>query len=253
MIDPQLMSSAERLLWSYGVTEPAHIDLEAIANDHGAHVKYRPLGGCEARLVARGDSAIISVNSNSKCRRQRFSLAHELAHWMRDRKTGSFVCAKEDIGPQNAEAKTVEALANNYASQLILPSYLVNPWLQGRKATLDVASDLGGDFNVSLTAAAIKLIKCTPHAACLVRHSQSERVRFQRSHSFPQELYVLSELHQDTDAFGLAFGDGEGLTRAKKEPASRWLSGRDTYRMEVMTQSVKLPDATILTMILLKA
>ncbi len=90
-VDLSRLSSAERLLWGYGVTDSSHIDLDAIANDNGAEVKYRPLGGCEARLVARGESAIISVNSASNDGRQRFSLAHELAHWICDRKTGSFL------------------------------------------------------------------------------------------------------------------------------------------------------------------
>ncbi len=83
-IDVQQLSPAERLLWSYGVTQPIHIDLDAIANDKDAQVIYRPLDGCEARLVVREDLAIISVNSKSNDGRQRFSLAHELAHLICD-------------------------------------------------------------------------------------------------------------------------------------------------------------------------
>ncbi|HUX62218.1 ImmA/IrrE family metallo-endopeptidase [Sulfuricella sp.] len=249
IIDSQQMSPAEYLLWSYGVTDPTHIDLDAIANANGAEVRYRPLGGCEARLVAGENSAIISVSSNSNDGRQRFSLAHELAHWICDRKTGSFLCAKEDIGPQNAEAKSVEAHANGYASQLVLPTYLVDPWLQGRKVTLEVASQLGKVFNASLTAAAIKLVKRATSPACLACHSKSKLVWHQRSSSFPFDFYVLAELHQDTDAFGMVFGGGSGMTRPKAEPANRWVSGRDAYRLEVNTQSVKLPDSTVLTMI----
>ena len=66
--------------------------------------------------------------------------------------------AKEVIGPQNAEAKSVEARANGYASQLVLPDYLVIPWAEGKRANLDVAKSLANDFNASLTAAAITLL-----------------------------------------------------------------------------------------------
>ena len=128
-IDRPLLSPAEKLLWQYGVRDPSHIDLEAIANYRGAEVVYRRLCGCAARLVAAGDRAIISVGVGSYPGRQRFSLAHELAHWICDMNHGSFQCANEDIGPQNAEAKNIEAYANGYASQLILPSFLVDPWL----------------------------------------------------------------------------------------------------------------------------
>lgn len=109
-IDTARLSPAERLLWSHGVVEPDQIDLEAIANARGARVVHRHLDGCEARLVASAEQAVISVNiAGGYEGRRRFSLAHELAHWICDRKTGSFQCAKEVIGPQNAEAKSVEA------------------------------------------------------------------------------------------------------------------------------------------------
>jgi Zn-dependent peptidase ImmA (M78 family) len=248
-VDYQQLTAAERLLWSYGVTDPTHIDLEAIANDNGVAVKYRPLGGCEARLLARGDRAIISVSSNSSDGRRRFSLAHELAHWICDRKTGSFLCAKEDIGPQNAEARSVEAHANGFASQLILPTYLVNSWLQGQKTNLDVASQLSKEFNTSLTAAAIKLVKRAGGHVCLACHSQSRLTWHQRSRSFPFDFYVVSELHHDTDAFKMAFEGEGGMTRPRREPANRWVSGGGAYRLEVTTQSVKLADSMVLTII----
>jgi Zn-dependent peptidase ImmA (M78 family) len=251
-IDVEQLSPAERLLWGYGVTKPSHIDLDAIANEKGAQVIYRPLDGCEARLLVREEQAIISVNSKSKDGRQRFSLAHELAHFICDRKVGFFLCAKEDIGPQNMKAKSVEASANSYASQLVLPTYLVDPWLQDRKATLDLASSLGNEFNASLTAAAIKLIKRTAAPACVTCHTQSKMMWHQRSASFPSEFYVVSELHQDTDAFKIVFGGISGMSRPKREPANRWMSGRDTYRLEVTAQSIKLPDSTVLSLLVLE-
>lgn len=248
-VDPKQFSTAERLLWNYGITDPHHIDLVAIANDHDAQVVRRPLDGCEARLVASGERAVISINSTSNDGRQRFSLAHELAHWICDRKTRFLLCANDDIGPQNAEAKSVEANANCFASQLILPDYLVLPWIEGKRATLDVASSMASDFNASLTAAAIKLIRKVVSPACVACHSQSKLIWFQKNQTFPAELFVARELHQDTDAFSIAFGAFSGMSRLKSEPGNRWLSGRDAYRLNVQTQSIRLPDATVLSVL----
>lgn len=249
-IDTARLSPAERLLWSHGVVEPGQIDLEAIANARGARVVHRHLDGCEARLVASAEQAVISVNSTGGHEgRRRFSLAHELAHWICDRKTGSFQCAKEVIGPQNAEAKSVEAHANAYASQLILPDYLVVPWAHGKRTNLDVAKALASDFNASLTAAAIKLAKRATTPACIVCHNQRRLLWHQRNGVFPSEFFVLGELHQDTDAFGIAFGAATGLSRPRKEPADRWLSGGGAYRLTIESQSIKLPDGTVLTML----
>lgn len=72
---------AELLLQELGITEPREIDLEAIAWTQGVHVRYRPLDGCEARIIGCGDRAIITVNDRSSARRQRFSIGHELGHW----------------------------------------------------------------------------------------------------------------------------------------------------------------------------
>ena len=249
-IDTARLSPAERLLWSHGVVEPDQIDLEAIANALGARVVHRHLDGCEARLVAGAEQAVISVNTAGGYEgRRRFSLAHELAHWICDRRTGSFQCAKEVIGPQNAEAKSVEAHANAYASQLILPDYLVVPWAHGKRTNLDVARTLANDFNASLTAAAIKLAKQATAPACIVCHNQSRLLWHQRNGAFPSEFFVLGELHQETDAFGIAFGAASGLSRPRKEPADRWLSGGGAYRLTIESQSIKLPDSTVLTML----
>jgi Zn-dependent peptidase ImmA (M78 family) len=249
-IDTALLSPAERLLWSHGVVEPGQIDLEGIANARGARVVHRHLDGCEARLVASADQAVISVSTAGGYEgRRRFSLAHELAHWICDRKTGSFQCAKEVIGPQNAEAKSVEAHANAYASQLILPDYLVVPWAHGKRTNVDVAKALANDFNASLTAAAIKLAKRATTPACIVCHNQSRLLWHQRNGAFPSEFFVLGELHQETDAFGIAFGAATGLSRPRKEPADRWLSGGSAYRLTIESQSIKLPDSTVLTML----
>lgn len=75
-----ILAPAERLLRGLGITEPQEIDVEAIAWELGARIKYRPLDNCEARIIGKGDRAIITVNSRSWPRRQRFSVAHELGH-----------------------------------------------------------------------------------------------------------------------------------------------------------------------------
>ncbi len=248
-VDIDRLSTAERLLWGYGIVDPAQIDLDAVAFDQGAHVRYRNLDGCDARLVVHGSKAIISVNAQSREGRQRFSLGHELAHWMCDRQRGSFMCAKEDIGPQNADAKTVEANANAYASQLVLPDYLVLPRIENKPVSLDSAETLRKDFKSSLTAAAIKLVRKATIPSCVVRHSQSKREWFVTNLAFPFGLYVAREMHAESDGFALLYGTGNGMTRARREPANRWLSGPGVFAMSVLAQSVKLPDQTVLSVI----
>ncbi len=248
-VDIGRLSHPERLLWGHGVRKPEHIDLEAIACARGAHVVYRKLDGCAARLVAAGDCAVISVAMDDNLGRRRFSLGHELAHWIQDANRTSFKCSSTDIGPQNAEAKSIEADANSFASQLILPDYLVLPWVADRKPSLDLANAMGSDFQTSLTASALKLLQRAKVPTAITCHDQRKLKWSRRSRDFSTDFYILNELHQDTIAFEMAFGVAKGLSRPKRESASRWISGPGAYRMEVCSQSIKLPEGSVLTML----
>src|SRR4051812_29362889 len=112
------------LLHELGITEPEEIELEVIAQYVGATVVAEPLTGAEAQLVGSGDKAIITVNANSSLPRQRFSAGHELGHWMHDRGRPQFSCGD---GAQNARflGSDPESLANRYATELLLPDYMV--------------------------------------------------------------------------------------------------------------------------------
>ena len=248
-IETQNLSDPEKLLWDFGVVSPDQIDLEAIAWDQGAEVLYRDLEGCEARLVASGDRAIISLSNSSNPGRQRFSLGHELAHWIWDRSREDFLCASSDISPQNDESKSTEALANGRASQLVLPDYLVVPWQGHRSTTLTLANELNLEFRTSLTAAAIKLSRLSTDPICLVCHGQTTRKWFSRSKTFPTDLWPVKELHCETDAFRLTFQTAQGITKAQKATGDRWIEGPGVHRLDCTAQSVWLADGVVLTLL----
>ena len=200
-------------------------------------------------MVAIGEKAAISVNAGSKPERRRFSLGHELAHWMRDRHTGGFQCAQADISPQNDKARSAEAEANAYASQLLLPDYLVDPWLRARKTNLDTAKQMGSDFRTSLTASAIKLVRRSSTAACVLCHNQRGLSWFVKSSAMPEDAYFPSELSHETAAFSMVFDGSERMTRPTSEPATRWMSSKSLRNSDVESQSVRLSDGLVLTVV----
>jgi len=249
-VNPRLLSAPERLLWFYGCRRPEHIDLEGIACDRGARVVYRRLDGCAARLLTDGEQAVISIQAGDNEGRQRFSLAHELAHWINDSRRG-FNCFGDDIGPQNAEAASVEAAANLFSSQLILPDYLVGPWMRGRRVSLGLAVELSMAFRTSVTASAIKLASTTGAGVCLVCHSLRGRRWFVRSRSWPFGLYPRMQLHHDTAAFERVVKGTGPMSGAITSPGAHWLSGQSSPERSIEAQSLRLPDATVLTMLTL--
>jgi Zn-dependent peptidase ImmA (M78 family) len=162
------LSFAERLLQELGVTEPKEIDLEAIAYHVGADVRRQPLDGCEARIIGYGDRAIITINARSSHRRNRFSIAHELGHW-RHHRGQCLVCRAEEVGPR--EAMSPERIADNYASDLLLPHYLFRPFIrQHPKLTWATVKTIADTFETSLTASAIRFVEADHAPAILVCH-----------------------------------------------------------------------------------
>ena len=148
--------AAVDLLKSLGITEPAEIDIYAIAQSRGATVVEKPVTGCEARIVGYGERAIIVVNSESIPSRKRFSAAHELGHWMRDAGTIGLGCNPEAlIGSVGAKCGDKgKPLRERFA----LAEVHVRTSREGRPITFETASSIADVFQTSLTATSIRLI-----------------------------------------------------------------------------------------------
>ena len=167
------LTNAERLLQELGITEPDEIDLDAIAFHVGARVRYRPLEGCEARIIGAGDQAIITVKADSHPRRKRFSIAHELGHWHHHRGQ-CLVCWAEETRPGGVLSP--ERVADGFAADLLMPAYLFKPLArQHAKLTFKAVNALAEAFKTSQTATAIRLVESDHAPALLVCHGPKGR------------------------------------------------------------------------------
>src|SRR5690606_6030659 len=146
--------------------EPSEIDVCAIAQTQGATVVEKPVKGAEARIMGFGDKALIVVNADSIPQRKRFSVGHELGHWMRDSGKISLGCNPESqLGSGDANAET---RANSYASDLLMPDFMFRPRAEKRPMTFDTASDLADTFKTSLTATSIRFVDYGSYPAMLI-------------------------------------------------------------------------------------
>ena len=166
---PLPFRSADALLEDLGITEPDELDLGVIAQHCGATLLYKPLEGCAARITGNEDRAIITVDSNSRIERQRFSAGHELGHWMFDRGKVSLFSCEENVFVREWSANNPETRANRYASDLLMPASMFRP----RAATFtridfNTVKALGKIFRTSLTATAIRLVEHGPLPAMLI-------------------------------------------------------------------------------------
>ena len=238
---------AQELLDELGIISPDEIDVDAIAQYVGATVKRAELIGAEARIVGAGDDAIITVNEESTLTRQRFSVGHELGHWMFDRGQLDLSC---DVDRQEryAYGTDKESLANGFASDLLLPITLFRPRLGKRPPTLDVIRDLGNTFTTSLTATARRVVELSDSPAMVVCSSKAKREWYKASDHLDSRLRPHRYLSDDTLAYSLL--RNPGFPEATDEvDADAWIDHPRAAHFVVVESSVKVTPELVLTVL----
>jgi Zn-dependent peptidase ImmA (M78 family) len=219
----------EQLVASFGIKSPDDLDVTAIARVLGAEVRYEPLTGCEARIVGTATRAIIRINSRSQPTRQRFSIAHEIAHWRFDRKLGLLVCNSSDMETGDHPGRDIsEKLADRVASHILMPRYLVEPLL-GRLSTItfDSVKALAGAFSTSITASAIRLIDLNLVPSVLVCHRGPARGWFSRAKDVPDHWFPRARCIPGSD-------------NRRRVPASNWFDCDEADDAEVTQESLSV-------------
>jgi Zn-dependent peptidase ImmA (M78 family) len=243
------LTPAERILKGLGVTSPKDIDLEAIAWTRGIAVKYRPLEKCEAMIIGTQRRAIVSVNSGSVLVRQRFSLAHEIGHWQHHRGRVLF-CGTKEIGNPANDALNPENQADEFASDLILPNYLVRPYiLKLKRITLAAVREIAGEFQASLTATLLRLVKSNVFPILIVCHGRQGRKWFRRAPMLPGWWFPRADLDADSFAFEMLFGGAAESTFPRKIGAGGWFDFRNVDRYEIQEQSFMLPNNEVMSVL----
>lgn len=175
-------SSPAQILEKLGITEPADLDIEAIAYACGAFITRERLSGCEANIIGTGDRAVITVNSTSIESRQRFSAGHELGHWMRDRGQNAFGCSNRTMQTEWT-VNNPESRANRFAADLLLPLSMFVPLARAKPITFDTVAALSGEFKMSRTATALRLVEHGSSPAIVIYFENAEWKWFRRKAS----------------------------------------------------------------------
>jgi transcriptional regulator with XRE-family HTH domain len=151
--------AANQLIEWAGITRPP-IDVAWLAAQCGALVIHRPLPDALSGLVfAVGSGAVIGINRSHSANRQRFSLAHELGHFLlshheREGAAGAgFHLDVTDTTPPGYDWRQ-ERAANDFAADLLMPRRLI----QDEYARHASPSRLSKIFEVSEIAMGYRLV-----------------------------------------------------------------------------------------------
>jgi hypothetical protein len=156
-------------------------------------IEERPMeSGFEGILVCEPerDIGVIAVNKASSRQRRRFSVAHELGHFLCDWHVptdgGSFHCTRADMTrPLGAKLhQSQETEANRFAIELLAPEAALSRWLR-RLPDLDQVLDIHLQFDISKAAAARRYASLHPRRIAVVFGNNGGFTYVERQTDFP--------------------------------------------------------------------
>jgi hypothetical protein len=189
------------------------VPIEDIAHALGIdEIREEPLNNFEGALLTdteRGSGSIL-INSNAPLRRRRFTLSHELGHFVNpyhlSQDERGFFCSAADMrtgySVKADQQRRQEAEANRFAIEILAPRTRCRALFNG---DADLAEILGmvREFEISRVAAARRYIELHEDAVAVVFTKERRLTYFVRSDGFP--------------ALSVAKGD---LLRLPREPAN---------------------------------
>ena len=154
------VEKAHAILTMFSISDPP-VDVDWIAKELGfAVVPYDFAEDTSAVLFVDKDSKAIGINERHAPVRQRFSVAHELGHYLSghedftERGEGEKIRVDGRYDPTDPEQR-LEQEANDFAAELLMPVHMVKKEL-AEMGKLD-APVLAGKFQVSEQAMWIQL------------------------------------------------------------------------------------------------
>ncbi len=154
---------AREILEAGGYSVP--IDVVAIARSLGVSVRHLPLeSSVSGMLVVQGKRASIAVNENDQVPRQRFSIAHEIGHYLLHSDDADLFVDGASIyyrGKRSSEGTRFREIdANAFAGELLMPKHVLVKRLDNQPLHVldeDAITELATSFQVSMHAMTVRL------------------------------------------------------------------------------------------------
>ncbi len=178
-----------------GLELPEHIRIEDIAWSRGLRVTEGGLTGAAARVASLNGRGVIRVRAGDlDSPRGRFSVAHELGHFLLHQ-ARMRACSDTDMTALHTDGRD-EAQANVFASELLVPEAMCRPFCEVTEPDLSTARLIAHTFNVSLTAAAFRLVELVA-VPCALLFVEPSRIRwFRTGGAFRARLNILGPPHR---------------------------------------------------------
>lgn len=170
----------------------------------------------------------ILVNMSNGPRRARFSIAHELGHFLLERhvlsKDNGFRCTSRDMreARDDTRHRKQEAEANHFAAALLAPAYKMRPCL-GDDPDLRTLQKTADALDLSLEAAIRRYIDLVDVPVAAVWTKDSKVRTAKRHRDFPWITRGKGDAISDLTQAWRAIRNGRsGFTDMAESPAAAW-------------------------------
>ena len=201
-------------------------------------IRESPLSNLEGALITTPEKSYgaILVNLRSSPQRRRFTVGHELGHflnpWHKPPLETGFACTQEDmiIWFPGDRYYRQEAEANAFSIELLTPRKQLARYLR-ESANLEHALDIASAFDISKESAARRYVGLHHDCLALVV-SHNEKVRyFERNATFP---HLCLEKGDSVPALPPPKG-GQSVSAIEETEPSDWLTRRNEMGLFVQS------------------
>jgi IrrE N-terminal-like domain len=211
-------------------------------------IEERPLTSLEAMLLMDANKAYgtIVLAEGRKRERQRFSIAHELGHFLIPTHQGhtedGFSCSLTDLRVgdtrEHDRRQRIEAEANRFAAHLLMPPTRIRSALTSRQPDLREIVRLAGEFGVSREAMARGYIDAHRETLAVVILHDELINRTYRGDGFP---WIEPQYRQPAPTDSIAAGhDLQPAQYSDMEECDPeiWLGSFGARRVEVLCEQI---------------
>ncbi len=219
-------SKARSVLEKFYVSSAVDIDVESIAWHQGRlRIKVGGLTSSEGRLVATQQGGVIRVASKRNLGRYRFTVAHELGHYLlHPRDLHDKDIKKADLTVWNDASE--EADANVFAAEFLMPKVLFEPHCRGEPSIAKL-QQIADDFRTSLTATAFQYYEYTREPVAIILSDGWTMKQFLPFRDEDSPRIRFGEVSPDSAAGERLAEHDRDSRRMVRVPASAWLEGFD--------------------------
>ncbi len=189
-------------------------------------VVFQDVDGFDGMLLTVDDQSVIIINKLIREEgRARFTCAHEIGHFvLTSHKREGVRCTEDDIAKLDKK-KRLEYEANEFASELLIPSKTFREIIDGREPSKELIEELSGRFGTTLTATAWKYVTLCELSCALVISKDSKKVWCAKSEYFSPYIELDQSVWDGTQAY--KFFRGKSVPGEFREVyAELWVGGK---------------------------